>query len=245
MSEDGVERSEPRVCLDLFAGSGGFSAAFEDSPRWRVVTVDNREETEPDLVADVMNLRPSDLPNADVVLVGHPCTLFSTAGNHDEWDQEAGQPAGDRARLHVAMVYHTLGLVHALTPEYWFLENPRGRLRWVLGEPEGTVTYCQYGTGYQKPTDLWGNHPDGFTYRSCPRGADCHASNTDDDGYSAIQSMPSDYDERSAMPRELSESILRAVGGRQEQQTLVAATDGGNAGVSQSTGVSHGGADDG
>lgn len=222
-STSGIEQ----ICLDLFAGSGGFSAAFEESSRWRVVTVDNREETDPDICADIMELRPGDLPNADVVLVGHPCTLFSTAGNHDEWDQEAGKPNGDRARLHVAMVYHSLGLVHALTPDFWFLENPRGRLRWILGEPEGTVTYCQYGTNYQKPTDLWGNHPDGFTYRSCPRGGDCHTSNTDDDGYSAIQSMPSDYDQRSQMPRELSESILRAVKGRSKQQTLVPATDGG------------------
>lgn len=215
-----------RTCLDLFAGAGGFSAAFADSPRWRVVTVDNREETDPDIVADVMDLRPDDLPDTDVVLAGHPCTLFSTAGNHDEWDHEAREPAGDRAREHVAMVYHTLGLIHALSPEYWFLENPRGRLRWVLGEPEGTVTYCQYGTDYQKPTDLWGDHPDGFTYRSCSRGGDCHVTNTEDDGHSAIQSMPSGYDERARMPYELSESICRAVEGRTHQQTLVSVVGG-------------------
>lgn len=211
---------ERRICLDLFAGSGGFSAAFADSLNWRVVTVDNRRDTDPDVLADVMELRPADLPDADVVLAGHPCTLFSTAGNHDEWDHEAREPVGDRAREHVAMVYHTLGLIRATTPDYWFLENPRGRLRWVLGEPTGTVTYCQYGADYQKPTDFWGKHPDAMTYRSCPRGGSCHARNGADDGHSAIASMPTDYDERAAMPYALSESILRAVEGRSHQQTL-------------------------
>lgn len=27
-----------------------------------------------------------------------------------------------------------------------------------------------------KPTDLWGDHPDAFTYRQCRNGADCHTA---------------------------------------------------------------------
>lgn len=212
--------TETKHCLDLFAGLGGFSAAFRDSPNWTVTTVDLEERFDPDIQADVMDLRPADLPTADVVLAGHPCTLFSVAGNHDEWDMAAREPVGERAKEHVAMVFHTLGLIHALSPEYWFLENPRGRLRWILGEPTGTVTYCQYGKDYQKPTDLWGEHPGGMVYRTCPRGADCHASNTEDDGHSAIQSMPPDRGERAKVPYELSEEILKAVEGRSEQQSL-------------------------
>jgi hypothetical protein len=42
-------------------------------------------------------------------------------------------------------------------------------------------------------------------------GTGCHTSNGDDDGTSAIASMPSDGLERSAVPRELSEAILDAV----------------------------------
>ena len=80
MDDENTNGSGRKVCLDLFAGLGGFSVAFEESPDWRVVSVDNRRETDPNIVADVMNLAPSDLPNAKVVLAGHPCTLFSTAG---------------------------------------------------------------------------------------------------------------------------------------------------------------------
>lgn len=239
--------TERRVCLDLFSGLGGrrdtehgFSSAFQAAAGWDVVTVDFNEEFEPDLCADVLTLTPADLLDANgdydvlVIVVGHPCTLFSTAGNHDEWDLEAREPVGDRARQHLAMLFHTLGLVRALAPDYWYLENPnRSRATWFLGPPEASVTYCQYGMDYQKPTGLWGDHAPGMTYRSCPRGASCHTSNNDDDGTSAIQSMPSDKGERALFPRELSEAILAAVENAlenppPEQSTLpTVATDGG------------------
>lgn len=195
------------TCVDLFSGSGGFSAAFADSDNWDVFRVDNRPETDADLIADMMDVTPADLPSGDVFLVGHPCTYFSTAGNHEHWNHELKEPITDDSRRHVAMVYHSIGLVKAHAPEFWFLENPRARLRWILGQPEGTVTYCQYGTEYQKPTDLWGNHPITMEYRSCKKGRECHVSNTDDDGSQATASMPTGYDERAAVPYGLSESI--------------------------------------
>jgi len=223
-----------KICLDLFAGLGGFSAAFEESPNWEVVTVEIEEQFDPDICADVLDLCPADLPEPDVVLGSPPCTVFSPAGNHDAWDFDTHAPQSERARRHVTLVYHTLGLVKALAPDYWFLENPRGRLRWFLGEPAGTVTYCQYGEDYQKPTDLWGHHPPGFTYRSCPKGGDCHTTNTEDDGSSAIDPMPADHGERAKVPSELSRAILDAVEAADqrptpEQQTLTGyvATDGG------------------
>jgi len=201
-----------RQCLDLFAGLGGFSAAFDDSDEWDVTTVELEPEFDPDIQADVLDLRPSDLPNADVVLAGHPCTLFSTAGNHGQWDLDNKKPTGDRARKHVSMLHHTLGLIHALSPDYWFLENPRhGRILWYLGRPTGTVTYCQYGREYMKPTGLWGEHPP-MTYKRCRKGMDCHVSNSEDDGTSAIASMGDrGHAERSLVPYELSDSILEAV----------------------------------
>lgn len=208
----------PKTCLDLFAGTGGFSSAFRDAENWSVIEVERDGKHDPDVQADVWDLQPSDLPNADVVLASPPCTYFSTAGNHDAWDGQ--EPTSEAAQDAIGLVHHTLGLIHGLDPQFWFLENPRGRLRWFLGNPTGTVTYCQYGRPYQKPTDLWGRHPPGMTYRSCSKGADCHESNTEDDGTPATASMPDDYPERAAVPIELSESILNAVEGFGEQQTL-------------------------
>ena len=196
--------------LDLFAGLGGFSQAFAESERWDVTTVEIDPEFNPDRVADVFNLRPSDFDtDFDVVLASPPCTVFSPAGNHDLWDHNAKQPIAPKSRDHVALVHHTLGLIHGLSPRFWYLENPRGRLRWVLDEPTGTVTYCQYGRDYQKPTCLWGDHAP-MMYQSCPRGGDCHTRNVDHDGTSATAPMDGDHAERSKVPYQLSAAIRDA-----------------------------------
>jgi hypothetical protein len=201
--------SEYRV-LDLFAGLGGFSQAFTDSDRWDVTTVEIEERFDPDICADVFELRPSDFEEEfDVVLASPPCTQFSTAGNHDAWDFESHEPQTDAAREAVALVYHALGLIRGLSPRYWFLENPQGRLRWFLGRPTGEVTYCQYGRPYMKRTDLWGEHPP-MTYRSCSRGRPCHEANVEYDGTSATRVLGDTPAERAKVPAELSAAIRDA-----------------------------------
>lgn len=202
---------ERRTVLDLFSGLGGFSAVFADSEEWDVVTVDIEERFDPDIRADVMDLRPANLPDADVILASPPCQYLSTAGNHDKWDMDAKEPIAPESKEAVAIFYHTLGLIRALSPDFWFVENPRrSRIRWFIGEPDEWVTYCQYGMNYQKPTALWGEFPD-MTFERCRRGDNCHASNGESDGYSMIQSMPSDSGERAKVPYDLSKAIRDAV----------------------------------
>jgi len=247
-SVDGTERW---VVLDLFTGLGGFSQAFEESDQWDVFTVDIKNRFDPDLQADVLDLRPSDLLELVglerdeitvlVILASPPCTYFSTAGNHEHWDFDEHRPVTDEAREAVTLVYHTLGLIHALDPDYWFLENPQGRLRWFLGRPTGKVTYCQYGRPYMKRTDLWGDHPP-MTYRTCQRGGNCHEANREYDGTSAVRVLGDTAAERSKVPAELSAAIRDAVKSAvqnppPEQTKLVTATDGGESTVTTSTGT--------
>lgn len=228
-AEDGVSR---RTCLDLFSGKGGFSAAFDESDDWEVVTVDLNPEDkfDPDIQADVMDLRPSDLPDPDVVLASPPCNrLGKMAQCQDYFDGASPNTPG--AREHVALFYHTLGLIRALDPRYWFLENPPGKARHYLGDPTGTVTYCQYGTEYQKRTHLWGRHPP-IDYLSCVEGDDCHISTPRSDTRHPNDSIPNDQAEASKVPYELSLAIREAVeeayaNPPPEQSTLVSATDGG------------------
>jgi len=166
--------SEYRV-LDLFAGLGGFSQAFVASDRWDVTTVEIEPEFEPDIVADVFELRPSDFDREfDVVLASPPCTQFATirnvtAGGDSAWVD--GQPGTDAAADALALVHHTVGLIRGLAPAYWVLENPRGMLRTHWRPPEASVWYCQYGHETAKPTDLWGDHPP-MRYRTCHYGND-------------------------------------------------------------------------
>jgi len=192
--------------LDLFCGLGGFSQAFEDSERWDVTTVDIESRFEPDIQADVMELRPCDFAQEfDVVLASPPCTQFSPmAWAHEQHFCRDGTPLTDAGKESVALVYHTLGLIKALAPEYWLVENPRGALRWVIGEPEATVDYCAYDHYTKKPTDLWGDHPV-MSYRRCE-----HDTHTNADGVTDMELGPSDASDRAKVPRGLSQAILQA-----------------------------------
>jgi len=207
------------TCLDLFSGLGGFSAAFRDADGWDVVTVEIEGKFDPDIQADVMDLRPADLPDADVILASVPCVDLSLACMVQKWDSEAGRhprylPKSEAVVDSVALVYRTLWLIQAKAPRYWFLENPStGMLRHLIGEPAGVVHYCQYGRDYKKPTGLWGIHP-AIEYRRCPGRDKCgHTKNTDGDhgGPGNFEVAGSDSSERAKVPYELSASILESV----------------------------------
>jgi len=192
--------------LDLFAGLGGFSQAFAESDRWDVTAVEIEPEFDPDVVADVFDLKPSDFgTDFDVILASPPCTQFSPmAWTHEKQFKRDGTPLTDEAAESVALLHHTLGLIQGLAPTYWFAENPRGAMRWVIGEPTATIDYCAYDHYTKKPTDWWGDHPP-MTYRRCP-----HDSHTNADGVTDMELGPSDPSERAKVPYGVSESVRDA-----------------------------------
>jgi len=208
-----AETDAEYAVLDLFCGLGGFSAAFEASERWAVTTVDIEGRFDPDIEADVFELRPSDFAREfDVVLASPPCTQFSFAASRYERFVD-GEPQTDAAEDAVALVYHALGLIRGLSPDFWFLENPQGFLRQVIGEPVARVTYCQYGADWMKPTDLWGEHPANWLPRSCSYGDNCHAYNTDGEHGglgNCAASGTHDPAERAKVPADLSATIRDA-----------------------------------
>lgn len=87
------------------------------------------------------------------------------------------KPISDYAKFCDKVNQHVLCLILALSPKYWFIENPRGGMRkmdFVNGLPRYTVTYCQYGDTRQKPTDIWTNHRNPRFKPPCKRGDKCH-----------------------------------------------------------------------
>lgn len=218
-----------KIAYDFFAGTGSATKSFRESDDWRVIQVELKERFNPDIQADILELEYEDLPekNPDFVWASPPCPAFSLVATEsgvghryfEKFDQWGGVPGESRSLFmprkeksvkSVRMVYHTLHLIQQLNPDYWFMENPRGLLRKVIGMPNGTVTYCQYGYDAMKPTDLWGAHPPSFKYKSCSPRSSCHQSSPRGSGDSGIQGM-SGSEERSKIPEGLSLAVKEAV----------------------------------
>jgi len=202
------------VCLDLFSGHGGFSQAFKDAG-WKVITLDNDSKFKPDICMDVLDVTPDRLmvqlgehDRYDLVLASVPCTAFSIAASRFNHWSEDGEPQTHAAREALKILNHTMSLIHALNPEWWFVENPRGHMRKVFpfGFPRVSITLCSYGYEHgQKPTDLWGGFPMTWVPRSpCPPGGECHAGRRTADSVR-------DPAERSRLPTQLGAEIEASI----------------------------------
>jgi len=121
------------VALDLYAGTGGATAAFRDRG-WRVVGVDLDRRHRPDVVADA-----AELPLAgavDFLWASPPCTEFSDANPRV-------RPPDRRPSLE--LVVAALEAVRRLRPRFWIVENVRGAIRF-LGIPVQKIgPWCLWG----------------------------------------------------------------------------------------------------
>src|SRR3972149_11190382 len=158
--------------LDLFSGLGGFSEAFKDRGH-SVITFDIDPDFHADWVCDVGELNT--LPKADAILASPPCQCFSMMSLARYWNRN-NTPKNEEAYLSLELVRHTMKLIGDSNPRFWVLENPRAKLRKLIGPPITTVTWCQYGAKVQKMTDFWGNLPPSFEARKCKNGDACHTS---------------------------------------------------------------------
>jgi site-specific DNA-cytosine methylase len=76
----------------------------------------------------------------------------------------------------MALLEHTIALIRANKPKYFFIENPRGAMRKQLVMKKFNlvgVTYCQYGDTRMKPTDIFTN-ADIKLKPMCKNGDPCH-----------------------------------------------------------------------
>lgn len=172
--------------LDLFAGLGGWSAAFLDRGH-DVTHVELDPVFEPEICADVFDLSPDDLggPGAfDLVLASPPCQQFSVMRIGHNWTTD-NRPKTWAAANAVRLVRHTAALIDGLEPRWFVMENPCGKLRTLVARglvsslmmswERRTITYCTYGAPWMKRTDLWGGFPPTFVERDqCSEGMPCH-----------------------------------------------------------------------
>lgn len=196
--------------LDLFAGWGGWSAAFKERGH-EVVRVEVDSECKPEVCADILDLVHSDLSGPwDMVLASPPCEKFSIMAVSHYWEPvEYGfMPKNPEALLNARLAMHALYLIQALTPKAAIMENPRGLMRKILPvKPERTVWYCKYGDTRAKPTVLWlfGAARHFYFHPECKNGSTCHEASPR--GARTGTQTPMSYHERSLIPYGLSLSI--------------------------------------
>lgn len=165
--------------LDLFAGTGSATKAFEDAGH-EVIKVELDEKFEAH-ERDVLSLNADYLVSKygqfDFVWASPPCTTFSIASCFIYWNRD-GSVKDDRVYHGIAMVKKAIELVKAINPTHgWIIENPRGMLRkqeFMKDLPRRTISYCQYGDFRMKPTDLWGEVKGWIARPICKPGLKCH-----------------------------------------------------------------------
>jgi hypothetical protein len=170
--------------LELFAGTRSIGKAFEEKGH-EVFSVEwDRNFQNIDLYEDIMKVNADNIiekfGKPDIIWASPDCSSYSVAAiSHHRRKDENGNlvPITDYAKFCDRVNQHVLCLILALSPRYWFIENPRGGLRkmdFMNGLPRYTITYCQYGDSRMKPTDIWTNHPNPMFKPPCHYGDPCH-----------------------------------------------------------------------
>jgi len=211
--------------LELFAGSRSFSKEAIKQGH-ETYTSDYKQFEGIDYVTDILDFDIKKLPwRPDVIWASPPCTYFSVASLGKHWHRN-DTPKSKEAETGCLIVQKTLSIIQELGPDYYFIENPRGKLRhlhFMQRLPRTTITYCSYGDKRMKPTDIWSNLIYSFNpYLSadnrmqgwkprpmCKAGSKCHEP-APRGSKTGTQGLKNNY-ERSKVPSELCKEILMSI----------------------------------
>ena len=119
--------------LELFAGTRSIGKAFEERGH-EVYSIEwDKRFDGIDLYEDIMNVQNSDIlkkfGKPDVIWASPDCSTYSIAAiSHHRRKEETGNlvPVSEYAKFCDRVNQHVLCLILALSPKYWFIENPRG-----------------------------------------------------------------------------------------------------------------------
>ena len=114
--------------LELFAGSRSFSKVAEEFG-YETYTSDFNPFDKIDQVCDIFDFDINKIPfKPDVIWASPPCTYFSVASIGHHWNKDH-TPKTFEAVKGVKIVQKTLDIINELSPKYYYIENPRGKLR--------------------------------------------------------------------------------------------------------------------
>tara|TARA_B100001093_G_scaffold81627_1_gene73041 strand:- start:1385 stop:2017 length:633 start_codon:yes stop_codon:yes gene_type:complete len=204
--------------LELFAGSRSIGKAAE-SLGYNVYSSDINPFDNIDYSIDILKFNINKIPfRPDIIWASPPCTYFSVASIGKHWNKDH-TPKTEQAVFGVKLIKKTINIIKQLKPRYWYIENPRGKLRkldFMKGLQRTTVWYCKYGDTRAKPTDIWTNNlrsvfnPNGWQPRpECFNGnKNCHHQPAPRGSQTGTQGLKGNY-QRSVVPQELCLEILK------------------------------------
>ena len=213
--------------LELFAGSRSFSKEAEKLGHETFCSDINSFENI-DYVVDILDFDVDKVPfEPDIIWASPPCTYFSVASIGHHWYKN-NTPKTKEAVLGCEIVKKTIEIIDYFCPDYYFIENPRGKLRkldFMKRFDRTTVSNCSYGETRLKPTDIWTNflsHPllifdnrlQGWNPRPMCRYRDknnnCHHEKAPRGSKTGTQGLKGNY-ERSLVPPQLCKEILLSI----------------------------------
>ena len=190
-----------RKTIELFSGTGSFSKiALENDMQIRTFDIASHAvelEKGTHSCSDILDRSIEYEKEPFILWASPPCTGFSVASIGKNWHKNTNEPKTDSARLGMEILHRTVELIREINPTWWFVENPRGKMRvkiesvfnkngysidcgllsgGMVRVHQHTVTYCQYGDSRMKPTDIWTNADWWNPKPPCKNGEPCHVS---------------------------------------------------------------------
>ena len=162
--------------IELFCGSGKISQALNENG-FSSKKVDIRKRKGicmPDLRINILELTAAQIlelcetTELFFMWLSPPCDIWSYASGGFHLDRYYN-PRTEKAEEHIKILNKSLGLIEELKPKYWFIENPRGHLRYYPkmidflirnGGMTKELTLSSYGFPTIKPTNIFTNAHD-------------------------------------------------------------------------------------
>jgi site-specific DNA-cytosine methylase len=160
--------------LELFCGTKSVGKVFETAG-YEVISLDFNKKFNATHTEDILMWDYKQYPTGyfDVIWASPDCSTWSlaTGGKYRIKSEIYGRNNKHQERATQAnnMVLRVIEILKYYEPNVWFIENPRGLLRYFpplqdfideMGANMNLVYYANYNNwGFPKPTNIWSNLP--------------------------------------------------------------------------------------
>jgi len=160
--------------LELFCGTKSVGDVFANAG-YEVISLDYNAKFEATHTEDILTWDYHIYPPKyfDVIWASPDCTTWSLASGGKYRTKENINGLNNQYQNQVTignnMVLKVIEILNYFQPDYWFIENPRGLMRWFPPLQQfiidknanmNLVYYANYNNwGFPKPTHIWSNLP--------------------------------------------------------------------------------------